>query len=112
MLDRVIATGSDLVRLSLREEHPLDRQCERSPYRSTFVPIQNAHRAKRVPAARLALPFVHFEIDRTRMRILQGPASVFGSLALDKLDRLGDPLVRLDARAAQVVEPAQHVVQV
>src|SRR6266850_2849982 len=44
------------------------------------------------------------------MGILQGPPSAWGSFAPNEIDRLGDPLIRLDLRASKVVEPAQHVV--
>src|SRR5712692_7387388 len=84
----------------------------RSSGGAMLVPVQHPHRAESVPAAGLALTFIHLEVDRTRVRILQGPASVFGSLALDEIDRLGPPVVRFDARTLHVLEPAQNVVEV
>ena len=43
-------------------------------------------------------------------RVLERPSAVGVALRFHQLDRLGDPLVRLDAGAAQVVEAAQDVV--
>src|SRR5207245_378057 len=80
--------------------------------RAVLVPVQHPHGAEGVPAARLALCVIHVEVHRTAMNILQEPSSVLASLAFDQVDRLGTPLVRLDTRAPQVVEPAQHVIEV
>src|SRR4051812_8830920 len=73
-------------------------------------PAQHPKRSQRVPAARLAGASFHLEVDRTRMRILERPAPVIKTLALHQIDRVGDALVRCDARAAQVVESPQNVV--
>lgn len=44
--------------------------------------------------------------------VFQRPSAVVGAAALDQLDRIGPPLIRDDAGAAQVVETTQGVVEV
>src|SRR5204862_4252774 len=73
-------------------------------------PAQHAERPKGVPAARLAGAAFHFEVHRTRMRILERPSPVLVALLRHQIDRLGDALVWREARSAQVVESPQDVV--
>src|SRR5439155_19232953 len=75
-------------------------------------PVEDPQRAKRVPAARLALAVLHLEVALAPEDVLERPAAVGIPIALDGLDRLGDALVGLVAGVAQVVEPAQDVVEV
>src|SRR6266496_2430214 len=46
------------------------------------------------------------------MHVLQRPAAIRVALGRDEVDRLGHTRVRRDPRAAQVLEPTQHVVVV
>jgi hypothetical protein len=55
---------------------------------------------KGVPTARLAVAFIHVEVDPTGMGVLQGPSSVRVPLALHKADGLGGPLIGFDASAS------------
>src|SRR5262245_20481511 len=74
-------------------------------------PAQHPQRPQRVPAAGLAVAFVHLEVDRAWMGVLEQPPAVGLALALDELDRLAHPLVRRSAGRSEVLEPAEHVVE-
>src|SRR5213594_3194061 len=68
-------------------------------------PVEDPQRAKRVPAARLALAVLHLEVALAPEDVLERPAAVGIPIARDGL-------VGLVAGVAQVVEPAQDVVEV
>ena len=58
-------------------------------------PVEHAHRAERVPPARLALAVLHLEVGLARVDVLERPPAIGIPIALDDPDRLGDPLVGL-----------------
>src|SRR5690242_12133541 len=73
-------------------------------------PPKHAQGAQAVPAARLAgVPF-QLEVDGTRMRVLERPASRRVPLGLDDVEGFGDAFVGSDGGAAQVIEAPQDVV--
>lgn len=72
-------------------------------------PVQHPQGAERVPAAGLVRSLGHVEIENIGMGVRE-PASVAAPGLLHQQGRLGDPLVRFDAGASQIVQPAQHVV--
>src|SRR6187551_1603474 len=72
-------------------------------------PVEHAHRAKRVPAARVALAVLHLEMYLSGVDGLERPTAVGIPIGLDDTDRLGDALVRRVPRCAQVVETAEDV---
>src|SRR5207244_8745722 len=74
-------------------------------------PVEHAQRPERVPAARLAFAVLHLEVDLALVDVLERPPPVGIPIALDDRDRLRDSLVR-PASVAQVVEPAQDVVEI
>src|SRR5258708_624429 len=75
-------------------------------------PVEHAHRTERVPSAGQALAIVHLDVGLARVDVLKRPAAVGIATALDDPDRLGDALVGLDAGIAQVLKPAQDVVEI
>src|SRR5712691_1540107 len=80
--------------------------------RALREPVQHAKRAERVPPARLALAVIHLEVGFALVDVLERPPAVGIPVALDDADRLLDALVGRDAGVAQVLQPAQDVVEV
>src|SRR5262249_33099351 len=73
-------------------------------------PAEDAEGAQRDPAARLALVLTEVDQQLVVMGVLEEPAAIGSALGFHDADRLGDPLVRRDARLPQIVESAEDVV--
>src|SRR6185369_6578442 len=97
--------------------NPPRRSRRRARRRSTGIrsppvpePAEHAQRAEGVPPAGLALAVLHLDVNLARVDVLERPPAVRIPMALDDADGLGDALVGLDPRVAQVIEAAQDVV--
>src|SRR6266496_3201853 len=74
-----------------------------------FVPAEHPQGAEGVPAAWPTLALVGLDRHVARVSDVERPAAVAVALGRDQVDRLGHPLVGVDAGAAQVLEAPQHV---
>src|SRR3954469_239495 len=73
-------------------------------------PAKHTQRVQGVPTTRLSAGLVQLEVDVALVRLLEWPPSGRVACALDDIERLGDPVVRLHARGAKVVERPEDVV--
>src|SRR2546427_13222234 len=71
-------------------------------------PVEDTHRAKRVPPAGPALAVVHLEVGLARVDVLEWPPAVGIPIALDDTDRLRDALVGLDLGLRPALQAPQE----